>query len=70
MEIFFEVEDMELEYQLAFAAICPWARSSWVGKWNDDLFKAWGKPTVDVVSWSVVRGPAGAVCCEQIDAGM
>ena len=41
--IFFEVENMEFEYQLAFAAICPWARSSWVGKWNDDLFKAWRK---------------------------
>ena len=60
----FEDENMELEYQPAFASICRWARSDWAGKWNDDLFKARRKPTVDVVSWNVVRSPAGAVCCE------
>ena len=60
LEMFLEVETLELEYELAFAATCYLARSCWEGLWDDD----WRRDIFLAVSSGKVRGLAGAVCCE------
>ena len=67
LDIFVEVENMELEHELAIAA---WARSCWEGKWVDDVYGAWKKQICNASSWKKVPGLAAAVCCELRDAGM
>ena len=53
---FLEVEIMELEYELAFAAIFDWARSCWEGEWADDMYGAWKKQIFNASSLNKVRG--------------
>ena len=38
LDITFEMEQMELEHELAFAAACCWARSCWEGKCVVDMY--------------------------------
>ena len=69
LDNFLEVENMELECELAFSA-CYSATSCSEGRWNDDMSKAWRKQMISEVSCNKVRGQAGAVCCERRDGGM
>ena len=51
-----EMEHMELEHELAFAATCSWARSCWGGIWIDDMYAACKKQICNASSWNKVRG--------------
>ena len=70
LDIFLEVENMELQYELAFAATSHWSWSCWEGKWADDMCGAWKKQIFNASSLNKIRGPAGTVRCEFRDAGM
>ena len=69
-DIFTEVENMEQEYELAFAVTGYRDRSRREGKWANEMYKAWKWQIFDVRSWTDVQEPAAAVPCEFRDAGI
>ena len=71
LDILFEVENMEREYELAFAEtfFCGLGRVETV-KWTNDVYGAWKKQIFNTSSWSKVWGLAGAVRCELRDVGV
>ena len=54
LDIFLEVADMELEYELAFAAICQWAGSCWKGKRAYDMYGAWKEQIFNASPWNKI----------------
>ena len=64
LDMFLEVENMELDCELAFSA-CYSATSCWEGRWND----VQGSEKADFQRLFLQQG-CGVVCCERRDGGM
>ena len=58
LDIFLEVENMELEFERVFAANSSWARSCWDGTWADDVYGAWKKQVFNASSCRRERSAA------------
>ena len=62
LSLFLEVNDLEVEEELAIVATLAWAKGSWMGKWR--------KQICEVQTWKQARGLAGSVLCEARDLGI
>ena len=70
LSLFLEVNNLEVEHELACAATCFGQQTVWTGPWSDDVREAWRRQVWEATLWTKVRGPAGALLCEMRDLGI
>ena len=68
LSLFTEVKNLVVEENF-HAGHVSMAAGIWMGSWAREQREAWRKQVFDVHTWRQVRGPAGAVMCENGEMG-
>ena len=70
LSFFSEINNLEIEHELACAATCFWTQAVWTGQWEDEMRNTWKKQVWKATSWTRVRESAGTLVCEIKDFGI